>query len=202
MLGKAQIAVLELFRENIFFKASIKNMADRTKKSYPRVYEAVKDFGKKGILNIERVGRSDLASINLNEKTISFLSFLDEQESFKKGVPHRQEILSIKEISDYIVLITGSYASGKATRKSDVDLVVIVPNDKDAVPLHKLIENKSLVWRPPIHLYVFKQKDFIEMLLSEEENYGKEIFKNRIIIKNASNYYNLIKEAINHGFRG
>lgn len=202
MLGKTQVAILTLFRKDIFLKASIKNIADRLRKSYPRVYEAVKGFEKEGILNIERVGRSDIVSIALNEKATSLLAFLEEQETFRKVIPHYQKILSIKEISDYIILIAGSYASGKATKNSDVDLVVISPDDSDVVSLQKLIENKTLVWQPPIHLYVFKQTDFIEMLLSEEENYGKEIFKNRIIIKRASNYYNLIKEAIKHGFRG
>ena len=200
MLGKNQVSVLNLFRKDIFLKASIKNIADRLKKSYPRVYEAVKKFEKEGVLNIERVGRSDIVSIDLNEKAVSFLSFLDEQEMFKKDVPHLQKILSIKEISNHIIIIAGSYASGKATKKSDLDMVII-SDDKYPVALHKLIENKTLIWQPSIHLYTFKQKDFIEMLISEEENYGKEIFKNHIILKGASRYYELVREAIKHGFR-
>ncbi len=201
MLGKNQVSVLNLFRKNIFLKASINNIADRLKGSYPRVYEAIKGFEKEGVLKIERVGRSDLVSIELNERTISFLAFMDEQETFKKNFPHNEKILSIKEISDYIILVAGSYASGKANKKSDIDLVLIVPDDKDVVFLQKLVENKTLVWQPQIHLYIFKQRDFIEMLLSEDENYGKEIFKNRVLIKNASNYYNLIKEAVRKGMK-
>lgn len=201
MLGENQVSVLNLFRKDIFLKASIKNMADKLKKSYPRIYEAVKGFEKEGVLKIERVGRSDIVSIDLNEKSISFLSFLDEQEAFKKGIPHSRDILSIQELSNYIVIVTGSYASGKATKKSDLDTVVIIPDDKDPVALHKLIENKTLIWQPSIHLYIFRQKDFTEMLLSEEENYGKEIFKNHIMLKGASRYYELVREAIKHGFR-
>lgn len=202
MLSKAKIDILNLFRKNILIKSSIKGIADRLKKSYPRVYEAVKDFEKQGILNLERIGRSDVVSINLNNKSISLLSFLDEQETFKKNIPHYEKIVSIKEISSYIVIITGSYAKGKYTKKSDVDLVIIVHDNENIVKLHKLIENKSLVWHPPVHPYVLRQKDFIEMLLTEEKNYGKEIFKNHIILKNSQVYYEVIKEAIKHGFRG
>ncbi len=201
MLGKNQVDILNMFRKDVFLKASIKNIADRMKKSYPRVYEAVKKFEKEGVLMIERVGRSDIVSVDLNEKTISFLSFLEEQEAFKKNIPHSRDILSIQELSNFIIIITGSYSSGKATKKSDLDLVIIIPDDKDSVALHKLIENKTLIWQPPIHLYVFKQKDFIEMLLSEEENYGKEIFKNRIILKGVSRYYELVGEAIRRGMK-
>jgi len=98
MLGKTQVSILDLFRKNVFLKTSIKGIADRLKKSYPRVYEAVKGFEKECILKIERIGRSDIVSIDLNEKTVSFLAFLDEQEAFKKNLPHNQKILSIKEI--------------------------------------------------------------------------------------------------------
>ena len=40
------------------------------------------------------------------------------------------------------------------------------------------------------------------MLIEKKESYGKEIFKNHIIIKNAQIYYELINEAIEHGFKG
>ena len=40
------------------------------------------------------------------------------------------------------------------------------------------------------------------MLLDTKENYGKEIFKNRLLFRNSRRYYELIKEAIKNGFRG
>ncbi|MCX6748415.1 MAG: hypothetical protein NT076_02320 [Candidatus Pacearchaeota archaeon] len=40
------------------------------------------------------------------------------------------------------------------------------------------------------------------MLLDKEENYGKEIFKNRLIFRNSNRYYYDLKEAIKNGFRG
>ena len=40
------------------------------------------------------------------------------------------------------------------------------------------------------------------MLLDKKPNLGKEVFNNRLIFKNATKYYDLIKEAIEHGFRG
>ena len=41
-----------------------------------------------------------------------------------------------------------------------------------------------------------------EVLLDKEENYGKEIFKNKLLFRNSERYYELIKEAIENGFRG
>lgn len=83
-----------------------------------------------------------------------------------------------------------------------MDLVIIVPDKEDIVSLQKLIENKTMLLIPKIHLYVFRKKDFIEMLTAKEENYGKEIVKNRIILKNAQIFYELLKEAAENGYKG
>ena len=40
------------------------------------------------------------------------------------------------------------------------------------------------------------------MLKEKSENYGKEIVKNKIILKNARIFYELIKEAIENGYKG
>src|SRR3989344_3244816 len=106
------------------------------------------------------------------------------------------------EISDCLILVAGSYASGKFNKKSDMDLVVIVPDKENLVAVQKLVENKTMLFVPSVHLYVFRKKDFIEMLNSKEENYGKEIVKNRIMLKNAHIFYELVKEAIENGYKG
>ena len=83
-----------------------------------------------------------------------------------------------------------------------MDLVVIVPDKENLVAVQKLVENKTMLFVPSVHLYVFRKKDFIEMLNSKEENYGKEIVKNRIMLKNAQIFYELIKEAVENGYKG
>lgn len=55
---------------------------------------------------------------------------------------------------------------------------------------------------PKVHPYVFTRSQFLEMLTSDEANYGKLIFQKHLIIFGASNYYKVIKEAIKNGFRG
>ena len=106
----------------------------------------------------------------------------------------------MKELSRYLVIITGSYAKKEATKNSDLDVVVVVDNE-NPLGIQKLLDNLMFLFHPKVHLYVFKAKDFIEMLLSKEENYGKEIFRNHLILKNAYIYYEILKEAIENGFK-
>ena len=169
-------------------------------KSYQRVYEAVESLIKRNVLNSERIGNTNLISLNMSRETFVILAFLDEQEGTK--MPNYSKIIEIKEISDYLILVTGSYAKGNATKKSDLDLVIIVPDKENVVNIQKLVENMTMLFVPEIHLYVFTKKDFVEMLKDKKVSYGKEIAKNNIILKNAQMYYELLKEAIENGYKG
>ena len=187
---------MNLFRKSIFLKVSILGIAKLLKeKSYQRVYESTKALVKKDILKSEKMGNTDQISFSWADAAIANISFLDEEEAREKKLPHYDKILSIKETKQYSILITGSYARGDAKKSSDLDLVIIIPDDKKAIELQKLIENKTLAEHPPIHSYVFNNKDFIEMLTSKEQNYGKEVVKNHLLLKNAYIYYEILKEA-------
>ena len=200
-INKNELRILGLFRKALFLKVSIRELMNKIEsKSYQRVYEAVEELVKKNVLISEKIGNTNLISLNLSREAILLLSFLDEKEGNK--IPNYSKILDIKEISDYLILVTGSYASVKFNKKSDIDLVVIVSDKEDVVSIQKLVENKTMLFVPSVHLYVFRKKDFVEMLTDKKENYGKEIVKNKIILKNAQRFYELVKEAIDNGYKG
>ncbi len=199
MLTKNQIEILNLFRKNLFLKASILQIQKRLKKkSYQRVYDGVKELVKRKTLTLEKFGHSSLVSLSLTPESIFMLSYLDGEEAFSSKIPNLNKILDLKELTDDLLMIIGSYAKHKQTKSPDIDLVVITLDQ--AFDKQKLIEN--LTFFPPIHPIVFTRKDFIEMLLSSEENLGKEAFRNHLIYQNSTSYYQLIKEAIKDGFTG
>lgn len=199
MIRKSELNVMNLFRMNIFLKKTIREISILLKKDYPNIYNAVMELEKEGFLKIEKIGKSKLCSIELNQKTISLFSFLDEQESFQANIPNMKKILDFKEFDENILLITGSYVLGKQAKTSDIDLVLIVK--EKAFEKQKLLENLTSLMVPKVHVLVFSYKDFMEMLLDRKPNFGKEIFNKRLIFKNTGRYYSLIKEAIEHGLR-
>ena len=190
---------MNLFRKNMFLKKTIREISMLLKKDYPNTYNAVIELEKEGFLQIEKIGKSKLCSVEINQKIISLFSFLDEQESFETNIPNINKILDFKEFNEDIILVTGSYVLGKQTKTSDIDLILIVK--EKAFEKQKLLENVSSLMIPKVHALVFTYKDFMDMLLDKKPNLGKEIFKKRLIFKNTTKYYNLINEAIEHGFR-
>jgi predicted nucleotidyltransferase len=201
MLTKPQVEILNQFRKNLFLKTSILQLQKQLKKkSYQRVYDGVQELVQRKALKLDKFGHSNLVTLSFSHESIFMLSYLDEEEAFLHKVPNIHKLLDIKELADDIVMVIGSYAKKKQTKSSDVDLVVITP--EKAFDKQKLIENLTLTFFPPLHPIVFTRKDFIEMLLSTEENLGKEAFKNHLLYRNPKIYYELVKEAIKHGFTG
>ncbi len=200
MLTKVQESIINLFRKDVFLSESMRKISLILKKPYPRVYDAIKELEHKKIIKIKKFGNSNICSINLGEEAISFFSLLDKQEAFSRNIPNINKILEFKEFLDDIIVVAGSYASGKQQKNSDIDIAIITKENSHKK--QKLMENLTLTINPQIHVVAFCFKDFIEMLLNDEFNFGKEVFKNHLIFRNPERYYELIKEAIKNGFKG
>jgi len=201
MFSKNQEQILGLFRKNLFLKATILEiMRKLRKKSYQRVYEAIKELEKMNMIQTTRYGNSLLCELKLSPETASALAFIEEQEALSKKIPNIRQILEFNDFLEDIMLITGSYAKGTATAKSDVDLVIITKGN--AFHKQKLIENLTALFKPKTHAIVVSHKDYVDMLLEKGQNYGKETLKNRLMLRNSSQYFELIKEAAENGFRG
>lgn len=200
VLKRSGMEVIDAFRKDVFMSKTISEISRSLKKPYPKVHHTVREFADEGILKTRKVGKAVLCELELSAKTVAIFSMADTMEALSKKIPNIEKIMGFAEFSDDILVVTGSYARGKATKSSDVDLVVITR--EKAVEKQRLIESKTALMLPQVHPFAFTYKDFIAMLLSEEENYGKQIFRNRLIFRNPERYYGLIKEAIKNGFRG
>lgn len=206
MLTKQEIKIIDLFRNDLFKYYTIREIMKKLhKNSYNWTFKAVKKLSKSGMINIRKKGNSNLCSIDFNNNlTLIYLSLLEELEISSKRLPKKiiYELINLIPLAYFTFIITGSYASGKSTKKSDIDVVVLVENGINAKKILTLLKNKGELMIPEVHPYVFTRLEFLQMLLSNEENYGKMIFRNRLIAFGAENYYLIIKEAIKNGFKG
>lgn len=204
MLTKKELGIIELFRNDIFASYTIRKIMKKLDtRSYNWVYNAVMKLNKEGIISICEVGKSSLCSINMDEqRTISYLSILEENNSGINKIPNLGKIKKILPWNTHMLIIAGSYAAGSFTKKSDIDVIVIVGSKEEEKPIMNLLVRKGELMIPPIHPYVFTPIEFLEMLANSEENYGKEIFRKHLIIYGAELYYFILREAISRGFKG
>ena len=91
----------------------------------------------------------------------------------------------------FVFLVFGSYAKKNQKKGSDIDICLITDDKKINSKIHQIIGLIPL----DIHLLDFTVDDFIKMLKTKEDNVGKEIMKNNIILYGIENFYELIKNA-------
>lgn len=201
-MTKKEMKILEIFKGNLFSKYTIREMMKALNtRSYNWTYTAIIKLKKENILKLERKGKSEICSINLDEqKTIAYLAFLEAVRP--KNIPHEKKIIGFMPSDFHILIVAGSYANNTQTKESDLDLVAIIDKREERMQVLNKLQREGELMLPPLHPFVFTNKEFLEMLAEKEENYGKEIFRKHIVITGAEFYFKLVKEAIDHGFKG
>ena len=182
----------------------LKKASKKKSKSYLAL--SLKKFVKKNILKQEMMGKLPVYSLDISStKARIFAGFILENDAWsKKQIPYKdmEKIMLQMPTQDYVFIIAGSYAKNKQTEKSDIDVVILVDDAMETKRVYAELSHACEMNIPPIHLYVFKNKEFLEMLLNKEANYGKEIVLNNLILCGGQVYIHLIAEAMNHGFTG
>ena len=203
MLTKEQLNILGVFKKDLFANLTFKQVKEQSKQKSNNVVQiALKEFLNQSIVHTKKTGNVTAYQLNLgNNLTLSYLNLLNELDVSKKRFAKEvlEEIkIKISKYSEFFILIVfGSYAKGKATEQSDLDIAVIVESEetkKEITPFLETIKRREI---KPIDYHVFTRGEFLEMLKADIENIGKQIFKNNIIYYGFIEYCNLIRRIKN-----
>ncbi len=180
----------------------IKKLCKKTSGSY--VYDVLKQNVHDGLLIEERAGNVILYSLNIfNPKARVYAGFIAEHIAWNtKHLPFDLIKKLIEKIPTpyFTLIITGSYAKNKQKRNSDIDMVIIVDDEVETKHILAQIHHTCELSIPQGHPFIFKSSEFLEMLLNNEANYGKEISKNNLILLGGTEYYAIMDKAIKNGF--
>ncbi len=203
MLTKKQLNILSIFKKDIFTSLTFKQIKQKSRqKSNNIVQIALKEFQKEDIVKTKKIGDVTTYFLNLNNNlTLSYLNLINESDINKSKIPKnvleniKYKIFKYTEL--FILIIFGSYAKSEATKKSDLDIAVIVESEhtkKEIAPFLETIKRREVI---QIDSYIFTRTEFLEMLHTDLENVGKQIFKSNIVYYGYIPYCNLIKGTKN-----
>jgi len=189
MRQKTLLKIMNLMRKDLTKGRTILDISKQLKIGYRPAYNHLTEMEKEGIIGIERIGSSKQCKLELNSpKTRHLLEYLDI--SRKEDIYIRNpkikiviESLILKLTGQFIseihsIILFGSYAKGKATRQSDLDLLFIVTDMKNK-ELREAIDRECAGFSYSHNLKVSPLITDIgemkKMLNSRELNVGKEI---------------------------
>src|SRR3989339_431722 len=203
MLTKEQFNILSVFKKNIFASLTFKQIKQESRqKSNNIVQIALKEFRKQNIVKTKKTGDVTTYSLNLdNNLTLSYINLINDYEIGKSNIPEKilEDIKNriFKHTEFFILIVFGSFAVSNATKKSDLDVAVIVESEqtkKEIVPYLETIKRREVI---PIDYHIFTRNEFLEMLQADSENVGKQIFKSNVIYYGYIPYCNMINRTKN-----
>lgn len=129
-----QLKIVDLLARNQEKKFTINEIAKSLKEYYSFVHRIVNKLNQDGVVTKERVGKSWLCSLDTaNEKTLTLIQ-LGEIEKREEFLSKNKELKLVLE--DFVksamsksmpvsIVLFGSYAKGKETKESDIDILLI-----------------------------------------------------------------------------
>lgn len=159
---------------------------------YASFYRTVKKM--KDLLIIETIGKSKIIKLNINNPVVkAHLTVASDEE--RKYYLKKQPI--IKKIANElktkkIIILFGSYAKGRQTQESDIDLLIINKDGKKSISFSKY----ELLYKKKINPIFVTKKEFKKMLKDKEENVGKQALKNHVILNNPEEFWGCVLNGI------
>jgi len=159
---------------------------------YASFYRTIQQM--KDLLITETIGKSKVLKLNSQNSIVKahlIISSDDEKKEFLEKHPILKKISKDLETKD-IVILFGSYAKGKETEKSDIDLLIINKDGRKTISFSK----HELLYQKKINPIFLTRKEFKNMLKDTEENVGKQALQNHIILTNPEEFWGEVLDAI------
>ena len=164
---------------------------------------AINQLKKEEIISEKKVGKSGLLTLNLNTDLSYYYIALANYYNMNDSVK-----LTIKRIKDeispitpfYSLVIFGSYALNEQKKSSDLDIAIFIEEEVKKKQIEAAVNSVKLKSLIEIDVQVISKAEFIEMLINDEENLGKQIARKHLAVHNNQLFYGLILEGMKHGF--
>jgi len=205
MLTEGQFKILEPLTRNMLKEYSIKEIKESCgEKSNNALSLALKKFKDENLVKERRIGRSLLYTLDIdNDLVFNYITLVNTKKLPKSALRAIERIKEDveKHTSFFSIVVFGSYAIGKQTKASDLDVAVFIEEENKRKIIEAAIKSSELKTPLEIHSNVISKEEFLEMLKIDNENLGKQIARKHLSIYNPHIFYSLLKRGVKNGFR-
>ena len=203
-----QDKIIKLFYDDVYAQFTINELATKTNISYSYVYRQVEELKDKDIIIVDQRSNRKYCKPNYKNPEVktSFVKisnqiaedFLKKRDKIFFIVEKLLSILPKKTDFNLLsVVLFGSLAKGNDSKKSDIDLFILIPSKKkydEAIEMECAAISKG--FGIEVNPIIAEPTSLLTMLKDKEQNVGKEILKNKIILFGAEKFWELVLEVI------
>lgn len=158
---------------------------------YTNVYNIIKKLEKENIVNLEKTGNAYRCRLQKTSNPLIFSAEFERRELLTENSDFKVLQEKLNNLTfPFIALLFGSYAKGKASETSDIDLMVIAESVRE-----KEIERTLSILPLDIHLIFFTYEEFMMMISSNEFSVVLEATKYNVILVGIEDYYRVMRNA-------
>lgn len=194
--------ILESFLPDFTEEKTTHEIMEKTQLSYEPVYRHLKNMAKQDIVTKKRKGKTDLFRLNLENdeirKTIEKWSIKKRKKflhKFTELKPVIEELInSIESLGPYLLslILFGSVARGSATKKSDIDILIVISieDQKDHLTdeIHRICNILGTKYNKELSPMIVSLGDFYKML-EEKKDFTKNMIKDAIVLYGEEIFY-------------
>ena len=200
LLSNTGIEILKLLASNLTKDFTILKIAQATGKTNRLTYLTVGKLEKDRIITVQPKANLRLCRLNLkNPQIVSFIEALrwrDFERRQRSVSLLVSDIVSKSELPYFTLIIFGSYAKGTATKKSDVDLLLVTPDRMLQGKFETAIKSAMALSNIPVHDVVVTYSEFASMLGEKKINVAKEVLEARLIAYGAEAFYTILERLL------
>jgi len=188
--------IIQYFGKNLKKEKTIRQISLETKIPYMTANRKIKELAKNNIITLKKQGKATICTLNTDNPLTKQHLILAEEEYKNELIrkkPLLKKICQIFPENNYSAVLFGSYAKGTEQKHSDIDIAFINQNLKKIQNELQTIEQIHDIEINTMH---FTKKQFQNMLKTKEENIGKQILQNHIILYNPELFWNITYETI------
>ncbi len=192
---KLELKIVDLLARNSERRFTINEIAKSLEEYYSFVHRTVNRLAKDDTITIEKAGKSYLCSINLRaEKTVVLIQ-LSEIEKKNEFYSANKELKIILEdfvrsaasiVNKISIVLFGSYAKGTATRKSDLDILLI---SKTELGIDKITKELYAKYGKEINAILMNSNDLRKQ---KDKTLIKEVIKDHYVLYGVEKFVDLV----------
>jgi predicted nucleotidyltransferase len=193
------IEILKLLTSNLTRDFTILKIAQHTGKTNRLTYSTVKKLEKEHMITIEEKANLKLCKLSLENpqmialiESLRWLHFTRKRSDIGLLV---SDIVSRSELPYFTLAVFGSYAKGAMTKRSDLDMLLVIPERKFEDTIETAIKSARALSNIPVHDVVVTYAEFAEMLRETKINVAKEVLEARYVAYGAEAFYTLLRRS-------
>ncbi|MBS3122119.1 nucleotidyltransferase domain-containing protein [Candidatus Woesearchaeota archaeon] len=187
-----KLKIINFLGKNIKKSYTMHELSNILKIPYATFHRTINEMND--LLIIKEVGKSKTIQLNLKNNIIKAHLIVSSDEEKKDYLKHQPIIKKItNEINTKeIIVLFGSYAKKTYNEKSDIDIMIINKSGKKTISFSKY----EILYKKNINPIFITEKEFKDMLSSEEENVGKQALQHNIILNNPESFWGCVFNGI------